>query len=225
MKIKHGVFIGFAAIALAAIFTLTGCEDPNNSTDDGTDNGTNSGNTYTTLSSGSITLAQKASNQFTLTLGGGLKWTDNFISLPNYIQIDGTVTAAGASGDDLAIGGVQDIDYNIVKTSDTILTVTMSQHHDSYYRYFWGAGKLKPFLDSNPSYDGHYGGDGTYNSVLFLFSFTTGYATGLGDQGHPSSLTMSPNWYAPEIAAWKAIVEKVTFSGSADFNIPKHTSE
>jgi uncharacterized lipoprotein YehR (DUF1307 family) len=30
MKTKHGVFIGFAVIALAAIFTLAGCDNGEN---------------------------------------------------------------------------------------------------------------------------------------------------------------------------------------------------
>ena len=37
MKTKHGLLFGFAVIAIAAMFTLAGCDDPNNDSGGGDD--------------------------------------------------------------------------------------------------------------------------------------------------------------------------------------------
>ncbi|GHV04299.1 hypothetical protein FACS189485_09380 [Spirochaetia bacterium] len=92
---------------------------------------------------GTIKLTGTGTNSFTLTLEGGPKWIEGSFEdfeVSSYVELDGPVTDAEFAGDPIpaSIDDATDISYTVVRTSDTVLTVTMSK----YWGYD-GAGKVK----------------------------------------------------------------------------------
>jgi hypothetical protein len=129
MNKKHGLLFGFAVIAIAAVFTQTGC--PTEADDDGGGGGS--------VSASTIKLAQAGANTFTVTLTG-VKWlpqedltaSDLGFDLSLLLECDGDVIAANADeAENPAIGGDPQIKCTVVRNSDTVVTVTMSQFASS----------------------------------------------------------------------------------------------
>jgi hypothetical protein len=161
MNKKHGLLFGFAVIAIAAMFTLTGC--PTEADDTGGGNGNGGG-----VPSGTIKLAKVdgVDHQFTVELTG-FKWIGDTEAEPGWPRtLNGvagwlfkdSLTVSGAGTEDdfnpKIYSSAVCFDYKVVRDSDTKLTITLNR---SFYELdgantgklagYWGAGTLE--LKSN----------------------------------------------------------------------------
>jgi hypothetical protein len=140
MKNKHGLLFGFAVIAMAAIFTLAGCED------DTTDVDTN---TVGSVPSGTIKLVQsdeqKEVNKFDIVLTG-LTWSDTVTEADQCrYRLPGLFEISEPAESDLLIGygGIHfdasssDLNKAKLDVTKTILTVRARNMNVD------GTGKLK----------------------------------------------------------------------------------
>jgi hypothetical protein len=142
MKKKIAFILGTLAALLALSVVLTGCEDPNGGGG---------------VPSGTIKLASTGINQFTLTLSAGLTWkpkaeieaTDNrglaFI-LGAYLELDGVATVGDLGpedSDNKLINQGSKFTFTVERTSDTVVTVALSQGNYDNSTYFFGTGKLQ----------------------------------------------------------------------------------
>jgi hypothetical protein len=138
MKKSKYFVAGMAALLLSFGLVLAGCEDPN---------GSGTGDQKRTQKSGTIKLTDTGNNTFTITLTGFVFKDDlNYGYIVDAFELDGEVTAEGVDSVNPKIYGLRDIKHTIVRTSDTVLTVTMSQHHDGsppHVYYYFGSGKFK----------------------------------------------------------------------------------
>ncbi|GHT74686.1 hypothetical protein FACS1894124_4930 [Spirochaetia bacterium] len=133
---KLGFFKALGIIAIVAIIGigLAGCNNDQGKPAE-----------YTPPPSGTVKLTGTAVNTFTLTLTG-LTWgndriADMFRTNSRYIlDLDGPVTA---NGDPAVVTNPGDLNYTVVRTSDTVVTVTISALADYGPNHPWGSGKIK----------------------------------------------------------------------------------
>jgi hypothetical protein len=175
MNKKHGLFCGFAVIALAAIFTFAGCGDEGDPTSPSGGIGGYTG------PSGTIKMEETTTNEFTLTLTG-LTWVDQAALdtnddgysigdyLSTYLALDGAVTATGADSANEAISSSHNIRYTVTRTSDTVVTVTMSKLGFSGGSYF-GDGSLK-LADFSKNTNGFDPGGGFDRGAALMYNYT-----------------------------------------------------
>jgi hypothetical protein len=157
------------------------------------------------IPSGTIKLADSGNNTFTLTLTGGLTWKASDLSNPSFfLEFDGDVTAAD-DGYNAPISTPVLIDYTTTRTSDTVLTVVMSQLWSNYRPYF-GSGKLKlrDLSDSVEPTSPSYG-------AQIVISYTE---QAIIEQG-----------VYHDIAEAEGKLTVAADSGSVSFNIPKYEDE
>jgi hypothetical protein len=134
MNKKHGLLFRFAVIAIAAMFTVTGCSKGD---DDSGGGGVPTGTIKLTQSA-----EQKTANKFTLTLTG-LTWVkEESFDIYSFLDIDGDVTAGNVDTHNKKIGRTLDIRMTQERITDTVITVTMSQYN-FVNDYYYGSGKLK----------------------------------------------------------------------------------
>jgi hypothetical protein len=148
MRRKSVFMAGMLALLLAFGLVLAGC-----SLDD--DDG--DGNKEPSPKSGTIKLTETETNVFTVTLTGFEFMADSadiiVNALTHHLEVDGEVTAEGTDSYNKAISYAEnDITYSVVRTSDTVLTITMSQNNldrgSGNVEWYFGSGKLK--FDSEP---------------------------------------------------------------------------
>jgi hypothetical protein len=146
MRRKSVFMAGMLALLLAFGLVLAGCSL------DGDDD--NDGDKKPAPKSGTIKLTETATNVFTITLTGFVFKADiediYVPSLTQHLEVDGTVTAEATGGNDnhrRIVNAGSEITFSVVRTSDTVLTITMSERKNGPNWHF-GSGKLK--FDSRP---------------------------------------------------------------------------
>jgi hypothetical protein len=105
-----------------------------------------------------IKLAQDGTNKFTLTISDATwsKTYDGFVDyasgIRRYLELDGDIIGEEDDDDNKLISLLGDIPFTAARTSDTVLTFTMSRPKKLVRNYF-GSGKLKlKSSNSDPGY-------------------------------------------------------------------------
>jgi hypothetical protein len=201
--------IGIIASVTVIGFGLAGCDTGANDSVPEEEPGTN--DEAPVIPSGTLTLASSADNTFTLTLSGGLTWKSYPAGIVGnlFFELDGVVTAPDPDGYNRAIQNLVDLEYTVTRTSDTVLTVTLSQKR-SGISYYFGSGRLK-LKDLSA-----HGTDSASNSDLGA-ELITEYSS-IGED-------IRMYYYIKDGNPLEAASGKLTTasgSGSVSFNIPKH---
>jgi hypothetical protein len=175
--------------------------------------------------SGTVKLAQGDDpNTFTLTLTG-LTWDPDLSTDASFfgygITMVGAVIANGAGGDNPAIQNFGNIEWATERTSDTKVTITLSQYTDSQQKKYWGAGTIEMIDLTESGYSN--GGDVDPEDVWdYDWGSRIAKYTEEGKAYYDYLQSLLPNpWDEPPDNALNGVLTTASDSEQVSFNIPK----